>query len=118
MRFQRGLLGIVYALKNFFVSLKYILEIKFIHKADIIHSNTILSNIYFAIWAKIFNIKFIAHSHEIRNGFLFKILHKYIIWCSNKVITVSDAVRDNWLSHGVDEKKIITIYNGLDNDFF
>ena len=87
-------------------------------KTDIIHSNTLVSNIYFSFWAKLFRIKFVAHSHEIKEGLLFRILHKYIGFCSDKIICVSEAVKENWVKHGVSPKKLEVIYNGVDDDFF
>lgn len=118
MRFARGLKMIGIALKNFFTSAGYILLLKFKYKVDIIHSNTILSNIYFAFWAKLFRLKFIAHSHEIREGKIYKYLHLYIAFCSDYIITVSDAVKNDWIKDGVNPDKIQTIYNGLPHDFF
>lgn len=118
MRLKRGVGSLLQAIKNLFVSGKYMYQLKYKHEVDLVHSNSLTSNIYFAVWAKIFRVKFIAHSHEIRDGVLFKIIHKYIEFCSNKIITVSNAVKDNWLEHGVDKNKIITVYNGLDSDFF
>ncbi len=114
---QRGIKALFKVLKLFFVSLKYVYDMKQ-KKIDIIHSNSLTSNIYFAIWAKVFNIKFIAHSHEIREGFIFTLLHKYIALCSDKVVVVSNAVKNNWVYHGVNPNKIEVIYNGVSNDFF
>ncbi|WP_066351149.1 glycosyltransferase [Aliarcobacter skirrowii] len=118
MRLKRGLLSLSQAIKNLFISGKYMYQLRYRHKVDLVHSNSLTSNIYFAIWAKIFGVKFIAHSHEIRDGRLYKIIHKYIEFCSDRIITVSNAVKNNWLDHGVDKNKIITVYNGLDDDFF
>ena len=114
---KRNVSALLAVIKNFIISGYYIYQIKFIHRADIIHSNSLTSNIYFAIWAKLFHINFIAHSHEIREGIIFKLLHKYIAICSDKIITVSNAVKANWLSHGVKENQVITVYNGVNNDF-
>ncbi|BFU78248.1 hypothetical protein ALC152_14630 [Arcobacter sp. 15-2] len=118
MRLKRGFRSLIQAIKNLFVSSKYMYQLKYKHEVDLVHSNSLTSNIYFAVWAKVFRVKFIAHSHEIRDGVLFKIIHKYIEFCSDRIITVSNAVRYNWLEHGVHKNKIITVYNGLDNDFF
>jgi len=118
MKLKRGFMALIQAIKNFIVSAKYMYELKYKYKVDIAHSNSLTSNIYFAIWAKIFNIKFIAHSHEIRDGLVYNILHRYIGFCSHKIITVSNTVKDNWMSHGVNKEKIVTVYNGLNSDFF
>ena len=78
MKLKRGIGAGLHAIKNLFISGKYMYDIKFKHRANLVHSNSLTSNIYFAIWAKLFNLKFIAHSHEIRYGLFFKIIHKYI----------------------------------------
>lgn len=118
MKLKRGFIALIQAIKNFIVSAKYIYELKYKYKVDIVHSNSLTSNIYFAIWAKILNMKFVAHSHEIKEGLLYYLLHRYIGFCSHKIITVSNAVKDNWVSHGVNKEKVTTVYNGLDSDFF
>ena len=117
MLFRSGIKAIFKVFRLFIYSGKYVYDMKR-KKIDIIHSNSLTSNIYFAFWAKLLNIKFIAHSHEIREGIVFKILHKYIGICAKKIICVSNAVKQNWVSHGVNENKIEVIYNGVSDDFF
>jgi glycosyltransferase involved in cell wall biosynthesis len=117
MKLQRGLKALLKALKLFVISGKKVYNMKK-EKINLIHSNSLTSNIYFAFWAKLFGIKFIAHSHEIREGFIFKLLHKYIALCSDKIIVVSNAVKKNWIDHGINEKLIEVVYNGVDDDFF
>jgi len=117
LKMQRGVKAILKIMRLFIISGKYVYDMKK-KNIDIIHSNTLTSNIYFAFWAKLFNIKFIAHSHEIREGVTFKFIRKYISFCSDKIICVSNAVKNNWLSHGVSESKIKVIYNGVSDDFF
>jgi len=117
LKMERGIKAFVKVIKLFVMSGKYIYEMKQ-KQILIIHSNSLTSNIYFSFWAKIFGIKFIAHSHEIREGIIFTLLHKYICFCSDKIICVSDAVKNNWLSHNVNKKKLTVVYNGVSNDFF
>lgn len=115
---QRNFIAILKLCRNFLISAKYVYEMKYVYHIDILHSNTLTSNIYFSFWAKIFNIKLIAYSHDLRYGLIYKVLYRYIVYCADKVIVISDAVKKNWLEHGGSEEKLVKIYNGVDSDFF
>ncbi len=118
LKTQRGIGAFFRAVKNFLISGKYMYRMKFFDKVDIVHSNSLTSSIYFAFWAKLLGVNFIAHNHLIRRGFVYKILYRYINFCSNIVICVSEAVKKNWLLEGVPDKKLTVVYNGLPSDFF
>lgn len=115
---KRGIWATFQAIGNFWYAGKCSALIKFSEKADIVHSNSMISNLYFAFWTRIFFLKLIAHSHEIKEGLLFKLIHRYVGGCASQVIAVSNAVKSNWLGHGVNEQKITVVYNGLPDDFF
>jgi len=85
---------------------------------DIIYSNT-TGVLIGAFVAKKFNIKHIWHIHEIieKPPFFSKLIGKLINRYSNKVIVVSDEVKKHW-SKCVDERKLITIHNGMDYSSF
>ena len=118
LRQRRDMYAFFNAMKNFFVSGRYVWDMKYNKKVDIIHSNSLTSSIYFALWAKVFRIKFVAHNHLIRSGKLYSILYKYITICSDKVICVSEAVKKCWIDAGVPKEKLTVVYNGLPDDFF
>ena len=118
MKLKRGISILVQVFKNLLISGKYMYDIKYKYNVDIVHSNTLTSSIYFAIWAKIFRVKFISHNHIIRTGTIYNIVYKYISFCSSKIICVSEAVKENWLLAGVPKDKLLVVYSGLPNDFF
>jgi glycosyltransferase involved in cell wall biosynthesis len=115
---RRNFMELFKIINNFIIAYRLCRIMKKIDNIDLIHSNGMVSNVYFAPFAKFLDIPFVAHSHEIRYGFFYKVLHYFIAFFSNHIICVSEAVRKNWLSHGVREKKLSVIYNGLPDDFF
>jgi len=117
LRTVRGFKGAIKALSLFFVSAKYAYHMKS-NSIDIVHSNSLTSSLYFAFWAKIFGLKFIAYNHLIRRGWIYKIIYKYIYFYSDRVVCVSEAVKKCWIDEGIPEKKIVVVYNGLPDDFF
>ncbi len=118
LRLRRGPNAFFAAMKNFFVSGRYVWDMKYDKKIDIIHSNSLTSSIYFAFWAKLFGLGFVAHNHLIRRGKVYTILYRYIGTCSDKVVCVSEAVKCCWVEAGVAKEKLTVIYNGLPDDFF
>ncbi|WP_456450175.1 glycosyltransferase family 4 protein [Hydrogenimonas sp.] len=114
---KRGFLAIIKASRLFFSSAKYLLQMKR-EGIDIVHSNSLTSSIYFAFWAKLFGLRFVAHNHIVRRGAIYRILYQYINFCSKKVICVSLAVKKCWLEEGVSERKLVVIHNGVPDDFF
>ena len=57
----------------------------------------------------------VTHSHEIREGFLYYLIHRYVSHCSTVIICVSNAVIKNWVSHDVSRSKTYLLYNGIPN---
>lgn len=98
---------------NFFQALLICFKLSMLHKVKVVHSNSLISNVYFSLFSRMFGMKFIGYSHEVRYGLAYKVLHRYLSLTSSKIITVSEAVRKSWIHNGADEKKVITIYNGL-----
>ena len=84
------------------------------NKIDLIYVNTstIISP---TIAAKLINLPVVYHIHEIPNSSktYTNFLVNFIRIFSNKVIAVSNSVKNYWISNGFSEDKIITIYNGF-----
>ncbi|BBG66797.1 hypothetical protein NNO_2094 [Hydrogenimonas sp.] len=118
LKLRRGPGALFSILGNFLVSGKYVRDMKYRYRVDIIHSNSLTSSIYFAFWAKLFGVGFVAHNHLIREGKIYSVLYRYIGWCSDRVVCVSEAVKRCWLEAGVPEDKLTVVYNGLPDDFF
>ena len=83
------------------------------HSIDLVYTNTstILCG---GIAAKKNGVPSLFHIHEIPTGNkLYEFLSgKIINWCSSKVLTVSNSVKQHWLKY-IDENKIERIYNGI-----
>ncbi len=101
--------------------IKSILEIKkYIKKNDIdlLYNNTstIISSTLAAYLSK---IPIIYHIHEIpaSSKIYTKFLVNFFTLFSNKIISVSDSVKNYWISNGLSEDKITTIYNGFKFNF-
>ncbi len=83
-------------------------------KIDLVYSNT-TAVLIGAVVAKMTSIRHIWHVHEIIEtpSFLYKTIGWMLNTMSNKVIVVSNAVKDHW-KKVVSENKIILVYNGFD----
>lgn len=107
---------------NFFrYSLKLLKIIKK-EKISILHVNTtaVLEGVFLKSFSK---IKLVWHVHEIivSPNLMFKLTSKLLSKFSDKVITVSEAVKNHLLSSGFFENKkelISVIYNGVDSSIF
>jgi glycosyltransferase involved in cell wall biosynthesis len=103
-----------YVIKSTFDITNYIKK----NKIDLIFINTstIISP---CISSYISKTPSIYHIHEIPKGsaiylkFLIKVIDKF----SNRVIAVSNAVKEYWVQNGLNEDNILVIYNGYDFDF-
>ena len=103
--------------------LKYsiFLIIKYLRKEepDVIITGGEIPNLVFIIIIKLFRIKsklIVSHHnyHNIeRNQFLSKIIIKYFYNYTTKVVAVSQGIKNLLLEGGVNESKIITIYNPI-----
>ncbi len=106
-----GLINRLYfIIKSCLLIRKYLLK----NKIDLVYLNTstIISP---AIVARLLNLTTLYHLHEIPSSskiytkFLVNFLNKF----SNKVIAVSNSVKNYWILNGLLEDNIITIYNGF-----
>jgi glycosyltransferase involved in cell wall biosynthesis len=80
------------------------------NKFDIIHTNLSKANFIGAYAAKIAGIKSISTAHGLNKKTQYE--------NSDYVICVSEAVRKNLLSQGMDGKKLGVIYSGIDSGIF
>ena len=88
------------------------------NKIDLVYTNT-STLISPAIAAKFSRTPSVFHVHEIpvSSKFYTKFLSTFFNIFSNKVISVSNSVRNYWIDNGLNNKKIITIYNGFNFNF-
>lgn len=103
--------------KNFFAIRKIESEID-IYSFDIIHSN-INRDLIGGMLSKKYNKPHVWHLQEMYDSHfgLSPIYKKQIEWMnknSSKFIAISNAVKNDWVDHGIDESKIEVIYNGID----
>ena len=102
--------GYLFALKQ----LQKELNIK---EFDLIHANSSRED-FGAIISEKYNIPLIWHFRELGNSHYqyFSLRNDYIQLMnrtSTFIIAVSDVVRKYWINKGIDDKKIIRIYNGV-----
>jgi glycosyltransferase involved in cell wall biosynthesis len=110
--------GLLNRLKVLVKARKQLIDIVKQNHIDIIYSNT-TGVLIGAFVAKRCGIKHIWHIHEIIENppFFSKLIGKLTNKYSDKVIVVSDEVKKHW-SKRVDERKLITIHNGMDYSTF
>ena len=56
---------------------------------------------------------------KVREGFFIKVLRKFLVWCycrADRIVVVSNDMRDWLKSHGVDASKVVVIQNWVDAD--
>ena len=111
----RGIFAFLKVISNFIYTFMLFSKIIFQKKPDIIHCNSLTTALYCSLVCYLFNIKMVTHSHEIRDGFLYFLIHRYISFCSISIICVSNAVINNWVSHDVSRSKTYLLYNGIPN---
>jgi glycosyltransferase involved in cell wall biosynthesis len=110
-----NLSGLINRIKTISAAKRYLSTLVKKEEIDLIYSNT--SAVLVGGWvAKKNHIPHITHLHEIIQSpnwlrmFLGKIINKN----SNKVIVVSQAVKDSWINQ-IDPNKMSLLYNGIDN---
>ncbi len=87
---------------------------------DIIHTH-FLRESYLAVLSKIFNprIKVVWTMHFIyEKSSLLRFLNRLFSIFTDKIICVSNAVKNALVLEKISEKKTITIYNGVDTEYF
>jgi glycosyltransferase involved in cell wall biosynthesis len=82
---------------------------------SLLHANSFSAHLYSILAAKITKRPIIWHMHDIITPRWF---NKPVVWfagkMANKIVAVSNAVRDSLLKFGIAEDKIQTVYNGMD----
>ena len=111
----KGIINRIIVNKNAWIQLKRLIKEE---KPDVIYSNT-AGVLIGALVAKSSNVKHFWHLHEIIiKPKLFTIFMGWLVnRYSDKVIVVSDAVKQHWVKY-IDEKKLFRIYNGIKTDHF
>ena len=111
----KGIINRIIVNKNAWIQLKRLIKEE---KPDVIYSNT-AGVLIGALVAKSSNVKHFWHLHEIIiKPKLFTIFMGWLVnRYSDKVIVVSDAVKQHWVKY-IDEKKLFRIYNGIKADHF
>jgi len=85
------------------------------NKINLIHANSFCAQLYGSIPAKITNTPIVWHMHDlIEPQFCNWFFVKWAGITSTRIIAVSNAVARTLLKLGVNAKKIVTIYNGVD----
>lgn len=103
-----------YIIKSTFIIRSFILK----NKIDLVYTNT-STLISPTIASKLSGIPSIFHVHEIpiSSKLYTKFLAIFFNNFSNKVISVSNSVRNYWIDNGLLEEKVKTIYNGFNFNF-
>ena len=110
----------LYAIKYYLsrlLALKKLQEKIDIERFDLIHSNGNRED-FSALISERFNIPLVWHLREFDDlGYkCFYLRNDYVQLMNrtaNVLIAVSDAVMKNWINKGIDEKKIVRVYNGV-----
>ena len=103
-----------YIIKSTLIIRKFILK----NKIDLVYTNT-STLISPTIASKLSGIPSIFHIHEIpiSSKLYTKFLVAFFNTFSNKVISVSNSVRNYWIDNGLHKEKLKTIYNGFNFNF-
>lgn len=103
------LYSVFFALKFFFYLKKT--------SPDIVHTNTLLANLYGTIPARLAGKRLVWHEHNIQPpGIRRKIVNILGNSFPKRIIVISNAVRSIYTS--VPDRKLCTVYNGLDLEKF
>jgi glycosyltransferase involved in cell wall biosynthesis len=83
-------------------------------KFDLVHTNTIQSQLCASIATKLLGMKLLWHEHNIQPpGFRRRIITFLANILPDKIIAVSNAVRKSYLPYIRHPEKIITVHNGI-----
>ncbi|WGE57043.1 glycosyltransferase family 4 protein [Actinobacillus equuli] len=113
-----NLKGILGYFSSYFFKSNQLIEFAREYNISLIHNNTtaVLEGMYIAYKLK---LPLLWHIHEIivSPKFIYKIISFFLAKTADKIITVSDAVKDSYLESGFFETngQIKTIYNGVDS---
>lgn len=89
------------------------------YNIDMLHPHDNLSKIIGGIAARCAGVKVVTHCRdELKNGFVEKVLKYYQYFVMDKIITVSNKVRNLFILNGRVPARVVTIYNGIDPDLF
>lgn len=94
-------------------SIKMIKNIIDIHDIDIIHTNISVSRDFFSIFCLKKNMRLIGHLRSPKNELLNYYKLRLINTNYYKIIAASESIKKHWVSSGVKEDKIKTIYDGI-----
>jgi len=105
--------ALVFFFTGFIFGIKFYFFLKE-NAADIVHTNTLMANLFGSIPVKVVGRKLVWHEHNIQpqglRGWVLNIMAKFF---PDRIIAISNAVRDIYKSVP-DGHKIQTIYNGID----
>lgn len=88
-------------------------------RPDIVHANGLGAAIYASFPTKLLFRPFVWTDHDVfRAGSLEAVWTSRVSRFSDRIIAVSNYVGQNLVHLGVPKNKVVTIYNGLDVDFF
>ncbi len=115
--YSKRMLRLTLAVAKDYFAIKKIENIIDMNSIDVIHSN-LSRTMLGARLAQKYNIPHIWHLQELLTGHygLDLLMKNQIEWMNshcNRFIAVSDAVKKSWIKGGLNKKKIIRIYNGV-----
>lgn len=87
------------------------------NKIDIVHTHLWGANFWGRIAAKLAGVKGIIvteHNTDVWKSRLYFMFDKLLSRWTDRIIVVSNSVKDFYVSKGIDEKKIEVIYNGVE----
>lgn len=103
--------------RNFAVQLRRCVRFLREQEIDIVHTHDFYTNIFGMTSSRLAGVPARIASKRETEGFrssMQKRAERYAFALANSVITNSDAVRNRLIAEGVREKKLTTVYNGLD----
>ena len=111
---------IIYGCGLDYISIKRITKRVDLNSIDIIYTNH-ARNLVGGVIAKKFHIYHIIHLHELINGhyYIYPLIPNQIKWVNNHTdcfISCANNVKKNWVKAGLDEHKVVNIYNGIEVD--